>query len=32
MGAGKSIRYEAEGLASRLLLGVWLCGLISRHM
>ena len=31
MGAGKSIRYEAEGLASRLL-GVWLCGLISRHM
>ena len=31
MGAGKSIRYDAEGLASGLL-GVWLCGLISRHM
>ena len=29
-GAGKSISYDAEGVANRLL-GVWLCGLISRN-
>ena len=31
MGASKSMRYDAERLASRLL-DVWLCGLISMNM